>query len=65
MLGYAELVKGLVGRIKDELGGFATIVATGGLANVISQETGVFDHINPNLTLIGLQQIHELNKSPD
>ena len=65
VLGYAELVKGLVGRIKGELGGFATVVATGGLANVISRETGVFDHINPNLTLVGLQQIYELNKNPD
>lgn len=65
VLGYAELVKGLVGRIKDELGGFATVVATGGLANVISRETGVFDHINPNLTLIGLQHIYHLNQNPD
>ena len=65
MLGYAELVKGLVGRIKNELGGFATVVATGGLANVLSPETGIFDHINPDLTLIGLSQIFELNKNPD
>ena len=65
VLGYAELVKGLAGRIKDELGGSATIVATGGLADIISRETGIFDHINPNLTLVGLQQIYELNKNPD
>ena len=65
VLGYAELVKGLVGRIKNELGGYATVVATGGLANVLSPETGVFDHINPDLTLIGLRQIYELNKNPD
>ncbi len=65
VLGYAELVKGLVGRIKGELGGFATVVATGGLADVISRETGVFDHINPNLTLIGLRHIYRLNQNPD
>ena len=65
VLGYAELVKGLVGRIKGELGGFATVVATGGLADVISRETGIFDHINPNLTLIGLRQIYDLNQNPD
>ena len=65
VLGYAELVKGLAGRIKGELGGFATIVATGGLADVISRETGIFDHINPNLTLIGLSDIYDLNKDPD
>ena len=62
MLGYAELVKGLVGRIKGELGGAATVVATGGLANVLSPETGVFDHINPDLTLIGLCKIYDLNR---
>ena len=65
VLGYAELVKGLVERIKGELGGFATVVATGGLADVISRETGIFDHINPNLTLIGLRQIYDLNQNPD
>ena len=65
VLGYAELVKGLVGRIKGELGGFACVVATGGLADVISRETGIFDHINPNLTLIGLRQIYDLNQNPD
>ena len=65
VLGYAELVKGLVGRIKGELGGSATVIATGGLADVISRETGVFDQINPNLTLIGLQRIYNLNKNTD
>ncbi len=65
VLGYAELVKGLVGRIKDELGGFAAVVATGGLADVISRETGIFDHINPDLTLVGLRRIYDLNRNPD
>ena len=62
VLGYAELVKGLAGRIKVELGGAATVVATGGLADVISRETGIFDQINPNLTLIGLRRIYQLNR---
>ncbi len=65
VLGYAELVKGLAGRIKGELGGAATIVATGGLADIISRETGIFDHINPNLTLIGLRHIYNLNRNGD
>lgn len=62
VLGYAELVKGLTGRIKAELGGAATVVATGGLADVISRETGIFDEINPNLTLVGLRRIYQLNR---
>jgi len=61
VLGYAELVKGLVARIKDELGGSAIVVGTGGLASVISQEADVFDAINPDLTLIGLRQIYQMN----
>ena len=62
VLGYAELVKGLAGRIQGELGGAATIVATGGLADVISRETGIFDYIDPNLTLNGLRRIYQLNR---
>jgi type III pantothenate kinase len=62
VLGYAELVKGLVARIKKELGGSATVVGTGGLANIISQEADVFDAINPDLTLIGLRQIYQMNR---
>jgi len=61
VLGYAELVKGLVARIKEELGGSAVVVGTGGLANVISNEADVFDAINPDLTLIGLRQIYDMN----
>ena len=61
VLGYAELVKGLVARIKDELGGSAIVVGTGGLASVIAQEADVFDAINPDLTLIGLRQIYQMN----
>ena len=65
VLGYAELVKGLVGRIKRELGGAAYVVATGGLASIISRETGVFDVINPDLTLIGLRRIYQMNRGAD
>lgn len=66
VLGYAELVKGLVRRITGELcperPETVTVVATGGLADVISPETGVFDVINHDLTLIGLRCIYELNR---
>ena len=61
VLGYAELVKGLVSRINKELGGDATVVGTGGLAEIISQEADVFDAVNPDLSLIGLRQIYNMN----
>ena len=62
VLGYAELVKGLVGRFKNELGEDAKVVGTGGLADIISQEADVFDSVNPDLTLIGLRLIYEMNR---
>ena len=53
--GYVAMVEGLVRRMSDELGGGALCVATGGLATVISPETGVIDHVDPDLTLHGLR----------
>ena len=62
VLGYAELVRGMVARFDAELGGSATVVATGGLAGLIQDVTGVFDVVDPDLTLRGLRIIHELNR---
>ena len=61
--GYAGLIEGIVTRIQEELGEKATVVATGGYAEMIARETKVIDKVNPDLTLIGLRPIHELNKS--
>ena len=61
VLGYADMVKGMVARFDEELGGGCKVVATGGLASLIEQEATVFDAVNPELTLTGLRIIHELN----
>ena len=61
LLGQVGLVEGMVRRFKDEMGQDARVVATGGLAAVIAKETEVFDAINPDLTLIGLRIVHEMN----
>lgn len=61
VLGYAALVTGMVKLFKDELGQDARVIGTGGLVSVIAQETQVFDAINPDLTLIGLRLIYEMN----
>ena len=58
VLGYAELVRGMVARFDKELGGGAKVVATGGMAHIIEKEAGVFDDVNPDLTLTGLRLIH-------
>ncbi len=61
VFGYAELVKGMVARFKNELGAHSNVVATGGLADVVAAESAVFDAIDPNLTLTGLRIVYELN----
>lgn len=60
--GYIGMVEGIVARITQELGGEARTVATGGYADIMAQETPVIQTVNPNLTLIGLRLIHELNR---
>jgi type III pantothenate kinase len=62
IFGWAGLIEGIVGRIQKELGGKATVIATGGYAGVIAQETKAIDKVNPDLTLIGIKVIHDLNR---
>jgi type III pantothenate kinase len=60
--GYASLVEGMLARIHKELGFKPKVVATGGYAGLIAKETRVIDVVNPDLTLIGLRLIYEMNK---
>ena len=62
VLGYAGLVTGMVERFKGEVGEDSRVIGTGGLAEVMSRETGIFDAINPDLTLIGLQLVYQTNQ---
>lgn len=62
VLGFAALVEGLARRMRDQLGGTAHIIATGGLAPLIAPEAHVIDVVEPNLVLIGLRLIYELNR---
>ena len=62
IFGWAGLIEGIVGRIQDELGEKATVVATGGYAGIIAKETKSIDEVNPNLTLIGIKVIHDMNR---
>jgi type III pantothenate kinase len=62
MFGYAGLVEGVVARFKQELGGQAKVIGTGGYAQAIARETEVFDVIDPNLTLTGLRLVYEMNR---
>ncbi|WP_085811055.1 type III pantothenate kinase [Sphingomonas sp. TZW2008] len=52
--GYLAMIEGLVARMKAEIGRPAKVIATGGLATLFEQHTGVFDAIEPDLTIQGL-----------
>ena len=56
VLGYTGLVENMVARFKQEMGSL-TVIATGGLHRVIAPLVSVFDRIDPDLTLIGLNLI--------
>lgn len=59
--GYIGLIEGLVARIKDEYGEPMTVIGTGGLANLFHKQTTAIDHLDPDLTIRGLVQIHARN----
>jgi len=61
IFGYVGLVEGIVARIQQELGEKAKVVATGGAAKLIANETKVIDVVNPDLILIGLRLIYQMN----
>ncbi len=58
--GYVGQVQYIIGRMKEEMGE-AKVVATGGFAELIAQETNCIDEIIPTLTLIGLNRIYRKN----
>ncbi len=59
--GFTGLVDGIVERMQEELGGRATVVATGGFAELIGSECRCVDHVDPLLTLEGLRIIYDRN----
>lgn len=60
--GYVGLVRNIVRKIKQELGREATVVATGGMAVMIAEESKVIDKLDGLLTLKGLRLIYERNR---
>jgi type III pantothenate kinase len=62
IFGYTSLVEGMIARFRAELGPDMKVIATGGLAETIAQETDAIQIIAPWLTLDGLRVIWELNQ---
>ncbi len=59
--GYVGQVDFIVRRFKAEMGGSPKVIATGGLARLIAQETSEIDEINSLLALIGLNLLYKKN----
>lgn len=57
--GYAGSVDNIVFKMKQSLGDNATVIATGGLATMISKEAKSIDIIDSKLTLEGLKTIYD------
>jgi len=60
--GYVGLVEGMVARFRQELGPEMKVIATGGLAEIIAQETDVIQFVDPWITLKGLRLVYEMNE---
>ena len=59
LFGAVDAVEGIVRRIKAEIGKDARVIATGGLAPVISRYTTVIEKCEPSLVLEGIRLIYE------
>jgi type III pantothenate kinase len=62
LFGYVGLVEGMTSRFRKELGVGMKVIGTGGLAQIIADETDVIEIVAPWLTLDGLRMVWELNQ---
>jgi type III pantothenate kinase len=62
VFGYVGLIEGIVSRIRAEMDGTPKIIATGGSAGLLAKESKMIEVVNPDLTLIGLKLIYQMNR---
>lgn len=61
MYGFVELINGLIEKISSEMKSEPKIIATGGLAPLISSKTDKIEYIDSDLNLIGMHMIYQRN----
>ncbi|HPB44335.1 MAG TPA: type III pantothenate kinase [Microthrixaceae bacterium] len=61
LYGWASMIDGMSDRI-EEVVGDATVIATGGLADLVAPLSDAIEHVEPWLTLHGLRLIWEKNR---
>jgi type III pantothenate kinase len=60
--GHVGLIDGIVKRMSEEAGTNPLVIATGGLASLVAEYSETISEVIPDLTLVGLRIIFELNK---
>src|SRR5438067_3662524 len=61
--GYLSLVDGILTRMKKEVHGVKKVIATGGLAQLLAEDSEHIEEVHEDLTLEGLKLIYDRNRS--
>lgn len=59
--GNLELIKGIVGKMKEELGKESKVIGTGGDISLFKDDLDIFDYVEPDLNLYGLYLLYLAN----
>ena len=63
--GNLEMIKGIVGKMKEELGKESKVIGTGGDISLFEDDLDIFDYVEPDLNLHGLCLLYSANKKEE